>query len=119
MIWILLGAVWFVGAILFYALDGYFKYGFETQETSYSYGFDYTGFIAIIWFIAMWFVVADRLRDFMGRLRENQDKKEETFQRIRIAKAKEMEAVQQKAEQELAQYMDELEQNSKQRAAHL
>lgn len=122
MFWaIFLPIVWLVGAIVFYSLDGYFKFDFIHRYRRYGYDHvdNYIYLATIFWFAAIWVVLAKKTRSSMEEARKRVDEKKEVFQRIRVAKAKELEAIQKKAEQELAKYMSELEEDSKQKQASL
>lgn len=122
MFWgVFLPLVWLVGAISFYSLDGYFKFDLihRYNQYGYSHSDDYTILASVFWFAAIWIVIARKMRTSMEEARKRVDEKKEVYQRIRIAKAKELEAVQKKAEQELAEYMNELEEENKLKQAAL
>lgn len=107
-------ALWLLGTIAFYILDGFFDFGLEQSSDA---GFVF--FVCIVWPISLVLILADAGRDRAKRFRLNLQSKRECRERIRIAQVKEAEALQKKAEMELADFISELEQDSKKKSAHL
>jgi hypothetical protein len=101
LLWILLGvAVWIIGAVVFYILDGWFDYQFENDAGLFC-------FIAAIWPIWIWFVIpgilAGKAHDSLKEKKRIYLEKKEALQKIRVAQEKEIETI----EEELEKYVEE------------
>ncbi len=101
LLWIILGvAVWILGAVVYYILDGWFDYGFKNEAGLFF-------FIAIIWPIWVWFVIpgimAGKAHDALKEKKKIYLEKKEAQQKIRVAQEKEIE----KIEEELEKYVEE------------
>lgn len=100
--WILGGvAIWILGMIVFYILDGWFDYGFKEGETGLVI------FIAIIWPLWIGFFIpgmlAHKAHEVLKAKKEKYNKEKEKLTQIRIAEEKEIE----KIEEELESFVKE------------
>jgi biopolymer transport protein ExbB/TolQ len=90
--WVLSGvAVWILGMIVYYILDGWFDYGFKEEDTGFFI------FTAVIWPIWIWFVIpgilAGKAHDALKAVRLKREEQKEKEKKIRIAQEKEIEKI--------------------------
>lgn len=101
-LWIILGgAIWILGAIIYYILDGWFDYGFGDDEAGAFFA------IAMIWPIWIWFVIpgilAGKAHDALKEKKKKYKEKEEKLARIRVAQEKEIEKIEAELEESFQQ----------------
>lgn len=90
--WILSGlAVWILGMIVYYILDGWFDYNFDEDETGVFI------FTAIIWPIWIWFVIpgilAGKAHDALKEKKKRLEEQKENEKKVRVAQEKELEKI--------------------------
>lgn len=107
--------VWLVGAMVTYAADGLLNWSDEDQE----FCFWWSLFWPILWGGSIIFGIPGIIRNRLTKVRKEREARKEEARRYRVAKIKESEALQKKAEQELSEYMSELEETNKQKRSSL
>ncbi len=92
-LWILGGvAVWIIGMVVYYILDGWFDYGFKEGDEGFAF------FTAVIWPLWIWFVIpgilAGKAHDALKEKKKKYLERKEKETKIRIAQEKEIERIQ-------------------------
>ena len=87
-------AIYLVGAMFWYAIDGWINYSEGDRDAPILVGF--------LWPIFMWFVIADSLRTKLKEAKKNKTEKQQLEKRIRIAEEKKLEKEIELLDQELA-----------------
>jgi hypothetical protein len=93
---IFLGIIYVIGAMLFYALDGWFKYpisGYGRNEDLIIFSF--------IWFVMIFPFAAWALKKKIEQVKENKLSKEKEENKVRVAAKREMAQLEEELELEI------------------
>lgn len=85
MLWVILAAIYVIGAVSIFALDGWFDW------TNNMYDDDRIAFF-LLWPITIWYGLAKALRNVVEEAKINHDKKVEEQIKIRVQAEKELAA---------------------------